>query len=366
MTRPKSPAHGGDIVSAAYSAGLAPEEILDFSSSINPLGPPPGLYDYLAERMPVITRYPDPLTRRLSAAISGRYRPGGDFVAGNGAAELIFLLLRAVAPRSVLIPAPTFSLYERAALAVGSRLFFYRMTPESGFSLEVSRFCAAIRKWRPQLTFLCHPNNPTGELLEREQLLAVAREVAAVGGLLAVDEAFLEFREDYRHRTLLSLGGLDNVVVLCSLTKMFAIPGLRLGFLAGPSQVCNAVRAIRDPWSVNALAQLAGEFVLAQEGFIEKSAAVVAALSADLAGALSGVPWLSVSRPTVNYLFLESHAFASAELQRELLKAGLLIRDCANFRGLDARHVRVAVRTAAENKRLLAALANMQKQNISY
>ncbi len=315
----ESPAHGGDIISAACFAGLAAEKILDFSSSINPLGPPPGLYDFLAENLPVITRYPDPLARQLCAAIEAHYRPYADFVPGNGAAELIFLLLRALSPRTVLLPAPTFSLYERAAMSVGSRIIFHRLTAENSFHLDYSRFCAAVRERRPELVFLCNPNNPTGELLEREQLLAIAKEVNAVGGLLAVDEAFLEFREDYRRRTLLSSSGPGNVVVLCSLTKMFAVPGLRLGFMAGPPQVINAVRAARDPWSVNALAQLAGEYVLAQKGFTEKSAAAVSALGKDLAQALSGLPWLTTALPTVNYLFLESRTLTSAELQRRLL-----------------------------------------------
>lgn len=357
----ESPAHGGDIISAACFAGLAAEKILDFSSSINPLGPPPGLYDFLAENLPVITRYPDPLARQLCAAIEAHYRPYADFVPGNGAAELIFLLLRALSPRTVLLPAPTFSLYERAAMSVGSRIIFHRLTAESGFCLEHSRFCADIRKRCPELVFLCNPNNPTGELLEREQLLAIAKEVSAVGGLLVVDEAFLEFREDYRRRTLLSVAGVDNVAVLCSLTKMFAIPGLRLGFLAGPSRVCNAVRAARDPWSVNALAQLAGEYALAQKGFTEKSAAAVSALGKDLAQALSGLPWLTTALPTVNYLFLESRTLTSAELQRRLLASGILVRDCSNFRGLDSQHVRVAVRTAAENERLLEALKEQNR-----
>jgi threonine-phosphate decarboxylase len=353
----ESPAHGGDIISAACLAGLAPEKILDFSSSINPLGPPPGLYDFLEENLPVITRYPDPLARRLCDAIEAHYRPYADFVPGNGAAELIFLLLRALSPRTVLLLAPTFSLYERAALSVGSRLIYHHLMTENRFNLEHSRFCAAVREWRPELVFLCHPNNPTGELLEKEQLQAIANEVSAVGGLLAVDEAFLEFRQDYRRRTLLSSSGPGNVVVLCSLTKMFAIPGLRLGFMAGPPQVINAVRAMRDPWSVNALAQLAGEFVLAQEGFTEKSAAAVSDLGKALFESLSCLPGLTVYQPTVNYLFLESSTATSQDLQRKLLSSGILIRDCSNFRGLDSRHLRIAVRTAAENLRLIEALA---------
>jgi threonine-phosphate decarboxylase len=352
----KSPAHGGDIISAACFAGLAAEKILDFSSSINPLGPPPGLYDFLAENLPVITRYPDPLARQLCVAIEAHYRPYADFVPGNGAAELIFLLLRALSPRTVLLPAPTFSLYERAAMSVGSPIIFHQLTAKSGFCLEHSRFCADIRKRCPELVFLCNPNNPTGELLEREQLLAIAKEVNAVGGLLVVDEAFLEFREDYRCRTLLSSSGPGNVVVLCSLTKMFAIPGLRLGFMAGPPQVINAVRAARDPWSVNALAQLAGEYVLAQKGFTEKSAAAVSVLGKALSASLSSLPWLTVYQPTVNYLFLESSAATSQELQRKLLSSGILIRDCSNFRGLDSRHLRIAVRTAEENETLTRIL----------
>lgn len=354
-------AHGGDVVTAASSTGLAPEEILDFSASINPLGPPPGLYEHLAERLPAITRYPDPAARRLCAAIIAHYELSADFVPGNGAAELIFLLLRGVAPRTVLIPVPTFSLYERATLAVGSQLLYHQLPPEADFRLDRAQFCRTVRQLRPDLVFLCNPNNPTGQLLDRDEVLSIAEEIAGVGGLLVVDEAFLEFRADYQQRTLLALATPRNVVVLCSLTKLFAIPGLRLGFLAGPDGVVDAVRAVRDPWSVNVLAQLAGEFVLGQDGFVAKSAAAVEVLAGQLAGALAELPQLKVHPPSVNYIFLQSLTKPSAVLLRELLTAGVLIRDCSNFRGLDSGYVRVAVRTAAENGRLVAALQQAER-----
>ncbi|MBS4021053.1 MAG: threonine-phosphate decarboxylase [Dethiobacter sp.] len=348
--------HGGDILTAAELAGLPPDGILDFSANINPLGPPPGLFDYLVEKLPEITRYPDPACRRLCAAIREHYRPRTDFIPGNGAGELIYLLLRTVAPTSVLISVPTFTLYEKAALAAGCRVFHYQTVNESGFQLDVASFCAEVRRQRPGLVILCNPNNPTGTLLNREEILAIAKEVAAGNGLLLVDEAFLEFNPGYDRQTLLSAPAPENILVLCSLTKMFAIPGLRLGFLAGPGPMLEKLRALRDPWSVNSLAQLAGEFVLADPLFPHKTAEKMEKLAGRLVAGLRRLTKLEVYPPAANYILLQSQEKPAVLVQQELLTEGILVRGCENWHGLDSRHFRVAVRTEEENKALLAAL----------
>lgn len=348
--------HGGDILTALETGRLAAGEVLDFSANINPLGPPPGLYEYLAERLPEITHYPDPGARKLCAAIRGRYGGWCDYLPGNGAGELIYLLARALSPGPVLIQVPTFMLYERAAAAAGCTLAFLKASESLGFCPDTDLLCAKVRQLRPRLVILCNPNNPTGALLAREELLAVAAEAAANGGVLAVDEAFLEFRDDYGRRSMLYEGMPNNVVVICSLTKLYAIPGLRLGFLAGPARLLGEISKLRDPWSVNTLAQLAGEFVLGQRAYVDRTVRETAKLAGDLAAELGKVPMLQVYPPAANYLFVQSLSIDAQELQQRLLYQGVLIRDCSNYRGLDASYFRVAVRTPGENRRLCNAL----------
>jgi threonine-phosphate decarboxylase len=350
--------HGGDLQTAAQLAGFEAEELIDFSASINPLGPPAGLFAYLAESLPAITAYPDPACRRLCSAIAERYPLRYEPVPGNGAGELIYLAMRAVPAGAVLIPVPTFSLYAKGALAAGRSVVQHGLRESRGYRLDTEELCDHILRLRPALTVICNPNNPTGDVLARDEALALAEACAKVGGYLLVDEAFLEFCSDWHRRTLLQETPA-NVLVLSSLTKMYAIPGLRLGFLVAPPVVAARVRELRDPWSVSTLAQLAGEYVLRDKHFVERSMAAVAGLAGELAASLAGMPGLRVWQPTVNYIFMETLRDSSEVLQQRLLQEKILIRDCGNFAGLTHRYLRAVVRTAEENQFLLQAMNNV-------
>jgi len=262
--------------------------------------------------------------------------------------------MRALPAGKVLIPVPTFALYEQAAQAVSREISYHILQQDKSFALDMPAFCAAVSRERPVLTVLCNPNNPTGTLLSREDILTVAAACAEHGGYLLLDEAFLEFCPDWQHRTLL-VNTPPNVLVLCSMTKMYAIPGLRLGFLAAPVEFADSIKKLRDPWSVNTLAQLAGEYVLRNHEFINQTVALVSRLAQKLTCQLSSFPDVRVWPPAANYLFMEVLAMPSFVLQKELLAEKVLVRDCANFHGLSPRFIRVAVRTEAENELLVAA-----------
>lgn len=347
--------HGGDLETAAEAVGLAADKILDFSANLNPLGPPAGLYAFLAESLPQITSYPDPACRRFCKAVRKRYQPAHPVVPGNGAGELIYLLMRALPPGPALLPAPTFALYAKAAQAAGREVYHHFLRQEDGFRLDTDALCRHILQIRPASVILCNPNNPTGVRVTRNEILCVARTCAKTGTVLVVDEAFLEFCPDWHERTMLRQTP-DNVAVLCSLTKLFAIPGLRLGFLAAPPSIADNVQRARDPWSVNMLAQLAGEFVLRDESYVGRTVEATAGLSRELSAALAAVPGLVVYPPAANYIFLQSKTLLSHVLQYELLKLGVLIRDCGNYAGLGPEFFRVAVRLPQENRVLVDAL----------
>lgn len=344
--------HGGDILAAAQAAGLSPESILDFSASINPFGPPPGLTEYLFDQWEKVTHYPDPSCRDFLWAVKKAYRPANPVLAGNGAAELIYLVCRLAAPGKVLLPAPTFSLYAKAAQAAGAQAEHVVFGPESGYHVNIDVLRRQVRQVRPRLVILCNPNNPTGFLHGREEVLELYRECREAGSLLMVDEAFLEFCPDHDNLTLLREKG--SHLVLRSLTKMFSLPGLRLGFISGPGELLAKMAVLRDPWSVSAIAQLAGEYVLRDKLFVLQSVKDIARLREKLAEQIAATEGFSVFPAAANYLFVQTKW---PKVQEYLLRRGILVRDCGTFLGLDSGYIRVAVRSEEENSRLLAALS---------
>ena len=352
--------HGGDVKTAAEAYGFDPKEIIDFSANINPLGPPAGLLAYLAEQLETVTSYPDPACRKLISMLNEYYQPRQSIVVGNGAGELIYTLMRVLPAGTVLIPAPSFNLYAKAAQAAGRAVSYHYLRRKHDFRLQVDEMNKQIRQERPKIVMLCNPNNPTGCALTRDEVLAVKQACGQNGAYLVIDEAFLEFTADWRKRTFLQTAA-ENMVVLCSMTKMYAIPGLRLGFLVAAPQLCEAITKNRDPWSVNSLAQLAGEFVLRDQAFRQKSVETITAWAQELYFALQTIPDLRPFAPAANFIMLESLRTSSVELQAELLKQKILIRDCGNYQGLNRCYVRVAVRTQAENQALIAALRSREQ-----
>ncbi|MCR3922402.1 MAG: threonine-phosphate decarboxylase CobD [Firmicutes bacterium] len=351
--------HGGDLQTAAQAYGFDPEEIIDFSANINPLGQPPGLLAYVANNLDAVSTYPDPACRKLCATIKRRYQPRHSIIVGNGAGELIYLLMRTLPDGPVLLAAPTFTLYEKAANAAGRAARYHQLQHAAHFALQIDDFCSQIVRERPALVMLCNPNNPTGAGATRADVLTVSEACAQVGAYLIVDEAFLEFHPQWHSRTLLTEAP-DNVLVLCSMTKMYAIPGLRLGFLAAPDAVCAAMQNLKDPWSVNALAQLAGEFVLRDEHFINQTVETITQLAHDFYTALQAIPSIRPYRPTANYIFIESATTPSQVLQHQLMAQKILVRDCGSYAGLEKRYVRVAVRSHAHNAALIDALNTLK------
>ncbi|NLP36564.1 MAG: threonine-phosphate decarboxylase [Firmicutes bacterium] len=348
--------HGGDLVTAAEAYGLAAEQIIDFSANINPLGPPPGLKEYLMEHFAVIASYPDPACRSLIAAIKERYQPNHEVVTGNGAGELIYDLMRCLPAGPVLIPAPGFTLYATAAEAAGRPVIYHYLKREHDFILQVDSFGKEIKEKRPALVMICNPNNPTGAGLTRPEILAISKVCAQSGAYLVVDEAFLEFNPYWQQRTMVS-SAPENVLVLCSLTKMYAIAGLRLGFLTVPAHLHKKLLDAKHPWSVNAFAQLAGQFILRDRKYVEQTVDYVNRQAGELYDALKNIPGINPFPPTANYIFLETRNLPSPDLQAALIKEKILIRDCGNYQGLNQHYARVAVRNSADNKKLIAALS---------
>lgn len=354
----KSFNHGGTVFASARSLGIAPEELLDFSANINPLGPAPGVREAVCSGFEKVLHYPDRESFELRQALAGVHRVTIDnLVVANGSTELIYLLPRLLPGARGLIIAPAFSEYSRALAQAEWQTEHLILSPDDGFALSLGKLAEKLAEGF-DLLFLCNPANPTGAILPLSVIREVQRLCRDAGTFLVLDEAFMDFREGESAKGLIAESG--GGIVLRSMTKFFAIPGLRLGYGIGHVDVIRQCADQLEPWSVNTPAQIAGVASLADAGYRERTVRSVSTERAALAQGLADLPGLAPFPSAANYLLVEMrNGFTAAELKSRLLDKRILIRDCSNYRGLDGRYFRVAVRSKEENRRLLDALGEV-------
>jgi threonine-phosphate decarboxylase len=358
--------HGGNIWAADREKGLALQKVIDFSANINPLGPPPAVLKLLREKINYIQFYPESQAKSLCEAYAEKLGVNaGQIIFGNGASELITLFFQAIRPRQVLLPAPVYSDYARAASSAGSKVNFFFARDNFAYSLELLE--EEISNSRPDALVFCNPNNPAGVFWEDVTPLLKASAEKGIPFLL--DASFLPFtgvewfrwQENNRFLSFLqdeaAVNGFQLFLVF-SLTKIFALPGLRLGFGVGPSSLIKELKAAKDPWSVNSLAQLAGFECLRNQAYIKKSVALVEWERKYLYHGLKKIPGLKPFPSSANFLLCDCRrtGLSAAEIAAALAPKGLLIRDAGNFAGLDRFYFRVAVRKRGENRRLVREL----------
>ncbi len=344
--------HGGNLHALARSAGLPAERILDLSANINPLGPPPCLRAVISRRLEDVVHYPDVEATELIAAIAAHYDvPLDGVLVGNGSTEILRCLPHALSPTRAVIPVPSYVDYAETCRLAGLSVLTVPLREERGFAVDFVELERIVRAG--DMVFLGQPNNPTGTMFSPNELRILAQRRA--DATFVIDEAFADFAPGYRS---LSHNVPPNAVVLLSLTKFYAIPGLRLGCAAAAPDLARKVRRFVAPWSVNALAQAAGAAVLKDADYARRTREYVALHREELAAGLNEVPGLSVVPGQANFLLvrIDRGDITAAELGRRLLAQGIAIRVCDNFEGLDRRYFRVAVATADDNRRLLESM----------
>lgn len=348
--------HGGNLKQLAQEAGRPPGDILDFSANINPLGLPDWLRPLISRQISNLVHYPDPDAAALCHAAAQRYHTTPDEVlTGNGSAELLNLLAQTAVSRRAIIPIPSYSDYTRAARIAGMEIIEYPLLEADGFKLDPARLSPLLNT--PATVFIGQPNNPTGQLCPAPALRALA--IAHPDSLFIVDEAFGDFVEAFDS---LIVNRPANVVVLLSLTKIFAIPGLRLGCAIADAGIARKVREHQPLWSVNTLAQAVGVAALQDADYVTRSRTLVSRERAWLTTELRQLPGLVIYPGSANFLLarLTDPAHDAPSLAKRLLtEQGIAIRSCANFHGLTSHFFRLAVRTHAENEMLIEALHNI-------
>lgn len=361
--------HGGNVWIVDGEKGPVPQKVIDFSASLNPFGPPPGICGLLRKKIDYLQFYPEPYARTFCAACAAKLGVGsGQVIAGNGASELISLFFWATRPRRVLIPAPAYSDYARAAFAAGSEVKFFFSGEDFAFSLET--LAREARLSRCDALVLGNPNNPTGVFWE--EITPLLEGLAAKEFSLLLDASFFPFTglawPAWRERNrFLSFWQEDarrahaGLFIVFSFTKIFAFPGLRLGIGIGSPALIQKLKAANDPWSVNTLAQLAGLACLREEAYVQKTVAYVEKERKYLERGLKRIPGLVIFPSRANFLLINCRRTgrSSSEIAAALAPKGLLIRDAGNFPGLDEFFFRLAVRRRSENRYLLRALAEV-------
>ncbi|MBR0459030.1 MAG: cobyric acid synthase [Victivallales bacterium] len=332
--------HGGNKILMAKQAGCRPEELLDFSVNLHPDGPPEGLLAECLGAFDSIQEYPEPHAESLSSLAAVKWnRPADDFLFGNGSSELLGLVPRALPVQDALIVTPGYLEYENACRAANLPVRTFPLAETEEFQLNPERLAASLQG--RELVILGNPNNPTGNTLPANTLRQLAKEHPDTFFLL--DEAFADFTGDS------SIGNtLPNLLVSRSLTKYYACPGIRIGYLWGFPEIIARIRELQPPWSVSALATHAATFLLTHA---RQTADGIPALREELANGLRAAD-LKVYPSQANFLLCRGETGLAAKL----LQKRIAVRDCSNYPGLDARFIRVAVRSREDNARLLAAL----------
>jgi len=343
--------HGALDFAELERLGLDPNDVLDFSVNSNPFGPSPRVGE--AIRSTPLERYPDRESLALRRALAKRLDVLPEqLLVGNGTAELIQLTTFACLQKGdhALVLEPTFGEYERCIRLRGGHLHRWRANSEDGFVLNSKQIEQTLVAQKMRLVFICNPNNPTGQVLPLDVLQRWSRAFADT--LFVVDEAYLAFVPEMRSAVSLHR---PNVLVMRSMTKDYAIAGLRLGYAVGDEVMIATLTNLRPAWNVNALAQAAGLAALQDEPHLTNTLVELRGENAVLVSGLKELGYEPVPSQTHYFLMPVGNG---AEFRQNLLQHRILVRDCASF-GLSA-YVRIATRTSEENKRFLHVLRGMQ------
>ncbi len=356
--------HGGDVRRLAGHAGVRPEELVDFSASLNPLGPPAWLAEAVAGALGQVAHYPDQEASELTLAACERYKVWPtQAVAGSGASELLPAVCALAARQGLkraVIPVPAYVDLDRCCRQAGLSVERLTCSARDGFAPDLEALARMLET--PALVLLTSPNNPTGVCVPARHVRDLARAFPKC--LFLVDESFADFVPGIEDEANGGAGRLvrqrpDNVVTIVSMTKFYAVPGLRLGLAFASPDNARRLRVGLPPWNVGALSQVVGARCLRDGEYRERTVREVADLREKLTADLREIPGLRVFPGAANFLLcrLDRVGMSAGPLFERLLSEGLAVRLCANFDGLDDSYFRVAVRTRAENARLVDALA---------
>ena len=349
--------HGGDIYTEKCTA--QGKEFVDFSANINPLGLPAGVKQAVKDAIKNCVNYPDPFCRDLRAATAQYLQVPEEYLFfGNGAADVLFRLALAAKPKRALLLAPTFADYEKALRSVGCICKDSQLQEDDNFT--VTKNIVGKVSARMDFIVICNPNNPTGQLTDRQYLERILMKCRMIGAKLLVDECFMDFVDEDKAFSMRDmLAEYPELIILKAFTKTFAMPGIRLGYcMTSDMELLNALHQSGQDWSVSVLAQAAGIAALKEQDYLSESFQLIREERQYLISELKALG-AKVYGSEANYIFF----FLSepVDLQARLREQGYLIRSCANYHNLGSGYYRIAVKTRTLNKGLIKAIKEARK-----
>ena len=385
--------HGGNIYKVFREKNI--KEILDYSSNINPYGIPESIKKRITENLEVLERYPDPDYVELRQKLANLNKVNlSDIILGNGATEIIFLFMKVINPKKILIVSPTFGEYERAVKATGIsvdtvdlscsngnnknvenkkiEIEYFELKESDDFKLNIENLKNELEN-KYDLLIICNPNNPTGKFLKLAQTEEILKECNKYDTKLFIDEAFIEFLEDGMKESIINTErNKKNLFVTRAFTKFFAIPGLRLGYgMYFDKNLEKEISEKKEPWSVNNIAEMAGLTVLDDAEYIEKTLKWIAEEKIYMYEKLNEISGIKVYETEVNFITgkidekLFSEGLNVKILREKILEQGILIRDASNFNFLDERFFRLAIKDRASNERIIEVMKEIFREKES-
>lgn len=371
--------HGGNIFQFAHEQRIEPYEVIDFSANINPLGPSQRGLSALEAQLRYISHYPDATNDDVLNTIADTYGMNkNQIVVGNGAAELLYAICRLPGYTGAFVPAPGFSEYKEAleASQIPVRDIYYRPRVDDNGKpyfevpyLALETFSAELKGQDGRIiVFLGNPNNPDGTLLDKNHIRTLASMLKDSNSLLVIDESFIDFvgndtlqDNEYSMRSLAN--EFDNIIVVHSFTKFYAIPGLRIGAAFSNPHIINQLNTFIPTWSVNTLAQAYTQSALNDVEYVKWTKQVLHEEQHYMYNALDAIAGITVYPPSANFILfhIEQEGVTADSINEALKKHNMIVRNCDSYMGLNSQWVRVAIKDHDNNVRLVDTLTDILK-----
>ncbi|WP_058485693.1 pyridoxal phosphate-dependent aminotransferase [Defluviitalea phaphyphila] len=360
MEKSKHYLHGGDLEAIETFYKIPRNEIIDFSSNVNPLGISPKAKKELAKNLDLISTYPDRKYTKLRQKLS--IYTGADFesiLVGNGSTELISLFINLIHPKKALIIGPTYSEYEREVILNGGHIEYYPLKEELNFEIDINNFKKSLTE-DIDLLILCNPNNPTSSAISRTNLEEILSYCKNKNIFVMIDETYIEFAKNMDNISSVPLiKYFDNIIILRGISKFFSAPGLRFGYgLCGNMDLVNKINEIKNPWTINILASFGAEIMLEDMEYIEATKKLINSERDKIYNSLKNLKNIKVYKPTANFILFKllRNDITSSDIFEKLIKQKMLIRDASSFPFLDSRYMRFCFLLPEQNQRLINSL----------
>ncbi|MCR5302023.1 MAG: aminotransferase class I/II-fold pyridoxal phosphate-dependent enzyme [Lachnospiraceae bacterium] len=355
--------HGSDLEKIEKKYGVKKEDIVSFSANVNPLGISGLVRSALPSHIDVIGSYPDREYTRLRTVIGNYCETDPDSIlVGNGSTELITSFIRTLCPKKAMITAPTYSEYERELSLGGGSSLYFPLREEDGFALDADALTKALNE-AVDMLIICNPNNPTSTAAARSDIARILDRCKELNIFVLIDETYVEFCEDYDSINCVPLTAVyDNLCLLRGVSKFFASPGLRLGYaVCGNPDLIRDISSVKDPWTVNSLADEAGQLMFSDREYIEKTKELIFSERRRVTGALRSIPALKVYEPKANFVLCRiAKENADADiLFDKAIRRNMMLRNCSSFPYLDNSYFRICFMNPEDNDRLLGLIRDV-------